>query len=194
MKAQRKTHFLAHLAVLVAMSVLLVYLIHFPIMPAAPFLEYDPADIPILVGTFLFGPAAGLIITAVACIVQGLTVSASSGVIGILMHFFATGSYVIVAGLIYVKHHTKGGAVAALIAGTLTMTAVMVAWNLVMTPIFMGTPRAAVAAMIVPVIIPFNLIKAALNGAITFAVYKSISRVFDRDFNRNKVSHAKADA
>lgn len=194
MKAQRKTHFLAHLAVLVAMSVLLVYLIHFPIMPAAPFLEYDPADIPILVGTFLFGPAAGLIITAVACIVQGLTVSASSGVIGILMHFFATGSYVIVAGLIYVNHHTKGGAVAALIAGTLTMTAVMVAWNLVMTPIFMGTPRAAVAAMIVPVIIPFNLIKAALNGAITFAVYKSISRVFDRDFNRRKVSHAKADA
>jgi riboflavin transporter FmnP len=194
MKAQRKTHFLAHLAVLVAMSVLLVYLIHFPIMPAAPFLEYDPADIPILVGTFLFGPGAGLIITAVACIVQGLTVSASSGIIGILMHFFATGSYVIVAGLIYVKHHTKGGAVAALIAGTLTMTAVMVAWNLVMTPIFMGTPRAAVAAMIVPVIIPFNLIKAALNGAITFAVYKSISRVFDRDFNRRKVSHAKADA
>ena len=194
MKAQRKTHFLAHLAVLVAMSVLLVYLIHFPIMPAAPFLEYDPADIPILVGTFLFGQGAGLIITAVACIVQGLTVSASSGIIGIMMHFFATGSYVIVAGLIYVKHHTKGGAVAALIAGTLTMTAVMVAWNLVMTPIFMGTPRAAVAAMIVPVIIPFNLIKAALNGAITFAVYKSISRVFDRDFNRNKVSHAKADA
>jgi riboflavin transporter FmnP len=194
MKAQRKTHFLAHLAVLVAMSVLLVYLIHFPIMPAAPFLEYDPADIPILVGTFLFGPAAGLIITAVACIVQGLTVSASSGVIGILMHFFATGSYVIVAGLIYVKHHTKGGAVAALIAGTLTMTAVMVAWNLVMTPIFMGTPRAAVAAMIVPVIIPFNLIKAALNGAITFAVYKSISRVFDREFNRRKVHSAKADA
>ena len=48
--------------------------------------------------------------------------------------------------------------------------------------------------MIVPVIIPFNLIKAALNGAITFVVYKSISRVFDRDFNRNKVSHAKADA
>ena len=194
MKAQRKTHFLAHLAVLVAMSVLLVYLIHFPIMPAAPFLEYDPADIPILVGTFLFGPGAGLIITAVACIVQGLTVSASSGIIGIMMHFFATGSYVIVAGLIYVKHHTKGGAVAALIAGTLTMTAVMVAWNLVMTPIFMGTPRAAVAAMIVPVIIPFNLIKAALNGAITCVVYKSISRVFDHGFNRRKVSHAKADA
>lgn len=194
MKAQRKTHFLAHLAVLVAMSVLLVYLIHFPIMPAAPFLEYDPADIPILVGTFLFGPGAGLIITAVACIVQGLTVSASSGIIGILMHFFATGSYAVVAGLIYVKHHTKGGAVLALIAGTLTMTAVMCAWNLVMTPIFMGTPRAAVAAMIVPVIIPFNLIKAALNGAITFVVYKSISRVFDHGFNRRKVSHAKADA
>ncbi|MFQ9412551.1 MAG: hypothetical protein ACLR1T_18100 [Evtepia gabavorous] len=38
---------------------LLVYVIHFPIFPAASFLEYDPADIPILIGTFAYGPLAG---------------------------------------------------------------------------------------------------------------------------------------
>ena len=40
------------MAMLVAVSVILVYLLHFPLFPAAAFLEYDPADIPILIGAF----------------------------------------------------------------------------------------------------------------------------------------------
>ena len=50
---------LAKMGMLVAISIVLVMLIHFPIIPAVAFLEYDPADIPILLGTFAFGPAAG---------------------------------------------------------------------------------------------------------------------------------------
>ena len=53
------------MAMLVAVSIVLVALIHLPILPMVPFLEYDPADIPILVGTFAFGPVAGLILTIV---------------------------------------------------------------------------------------------------------------------------------
>ena len=60
-----KTKQLTQMAVLAAMSILLVYLIHFPIFSAAPFLEYDPADIPIFIGTFLFGPVGGLVLTGV---------------------------------------------------------------------------------------------------------------------------------
>ena len=51
---------LAKMAMLVAISIVLVMLIHFPIFPAVAFLEYDPADIPILIGTFAFGPIAGI--------------------------------------------------------------------------------------------------------------------------------------
>ena len=47
---------LAKMAMLVALAVVLVMLIHFPIFPAVAFLEYDPADIPILIGAFAFGP------------------------------------------------------------------------------------------------------------------------------------------
>lgn len=54
---------LAVMAMLVAVSVVLVYLVHFPIFPAAPFLEYDPADIPILIGAFAYGPLAGILLT-----------------------------------------------------------------------------------------------------------------------------------
>ena len=59
------TRKLTTLAMLAALAIVLVALIHFPLVPAAPFLEYDPADIPIFIGTFLFGPAAGLALTAV---------------------------------------------------------------------------------------------------------------------------------
>jgi riboflavin transporter FmnP len=186
MKSSNKTRLLVQMAVLSAMSVLLVYLVHFPIFPAAPFLEYDPADIPILIGTFMLGPVGGLVITAVACVLQGVTVSSSSGIIGILMHFFATGSFVLVAGNIYKRNRTRKGAVISLVVGSLTMTVTMVLWNLIMTPIFLGTPVDAVIALLVPAIIPFNLVKAGINSVITFCVYKSVSKVLGMEIHETK--------
>lgn len=186
-----KTKTLTQLGVLTAMSVLLVYLIHFPIFPAAPFLEYDPADVPILIGTFMFGPLGGMVLTAVVSVLQGVTVSSASGIIGIMMHFFATGSFVLVAGNIYKRKRTRGGAVIALILGALTMTMTMVIWNLVFTPLFMGTPIEAVKAMLVPVIIPFNLIKTISNAMITFVVYKSVSKVLGMEILENKLADCK---
>ena len=164
---------LVTMAMLAALSIVLVYVVHFPIFPAAPFLEYDPADIPILIGTFAYGPVAGIILTVVVSVIQGMTVSASSGFMGIAMHIFATSILVLVAGNIYRLKHTKKGAVIALICGVAAMTAGMVVFNYFITPYFI-TPdiadAAAVAAnrdfvktLLVPVIIPFNLIKAGVN-------------------------------
>ena len=79
------------LGLLAAISILLVYLIHFPIFPAASYLEYDMADVPILIGTFLFGPLWGLLLTAVVSVLQWVLVSPASGLVGALMHFCATG-------------------------------------------------------------------------------------------------------
>ena len=171
------TRKLTTLAMLAALAIVLVALIHFPLVPAAPFLEYDPADIPIFIGTFLFGPAAGLALTAVVCVIQGVTVSAASGPIGIIMHIFATGSCALIAGNIYRRNKTRKTAAIALIVGTLVMTGAMVLMNLVLTPIFLGTSMEEVIPMLLPAIIPFNLIKAGLNCAITFVLYKSISHL-----------------
>ncbi|MGL4484484.1 MAG: ECF transporter S component [Anaerovoracaceae bacterium] len=172
---QKNTTKTAKMGMLVALSIVLVYFIHFPIFPAVPFLEYDPADIPILIGTFAFGPIAGLLITAVVCLLQGLTVSAAGGVYGILMHFLATGSFVTVAGLIYKKKKDKRSAIIALAAGTLTMIVVMFFANMIITPIFTGMPLAAVMKLM-PFIIAFNAVKAGVNSIVTFFVYKRISK------------------
>ena len=173
--SRKKLIRLVKMAMLVALSVVLVLLIHFPIFPAAPYLEYDPADIPIFIGAFAFGPTAGVLITIVVSVIQGTTVSAGGQIWGIIMHIVATVSFCIVAGNIYKHHKSKKSAIIALIAGVITMVAVMCVMNLIITPIYSGMPRAAVAAMIPTVIMPFNLVKAGANAIITFMVYKRIS-------------------
>lgn len=165
---------LAKMAMLVAISIVLVMIIHFPIFPAVAFLEYDPADIPILIGTFAFGPLSGILLTAVVSVLQGLTVSAASGAYGIIMHLLATTALVTVSGLIYRKHKTKKTAVIGLIAGTIAMAVVMFFANMVVTPLFTGMPLAAIMKLM-PFIVLFNIVKAGINSIVTFIVYKRIS-------------------
>ncbi|USF29345.1 ECF transporter S component [Clostridium sp. MD294] len=165
------------MAMLAAISIVFVSVIHFPLFPAAAFLEYDPADIPILIGTFAYGPIAGFILTVVVSLIQGITVSAGSGIIGIIMHIVATGSCTLISGTIYQKMKTKKGAAISLSIGVIIMTFAMVFMNLILTPLFMGAPVETVIAMLVPIFIPFNLLKYSINCLITFLLYKSISHI-----------------
>ncbi len=176
---QKKTEKLVKMALLMAISVVLVYLVHFPIFPAVAFLEYDPADIPIIIGTFAFGPLAGFTITCITAIIQGLTVSAASGLYGIIMHILATGAFVLVAGNIYRVKKTKKGAITALLAGIVTMTVVMFGANMVVTPAFTGMPLSAIMGLM-PFIVAFNLVKAGINALVTFFLYKRISGFLHR--------------
>ena len=56
----------------------------------------------------------------------------------------------------------------------MVMSLMMLGANLIITPLFMGVPRSAVWALM-PFIIGFNLIKAGINGAVTFLVYKRVA-------------------
>lgn len=171
------TRQLVSMAMLGAISIVLVSVVHFPLIPAAAFLEYDPADIPILICAFAYGPMAGFLLTVVVSFIQGFTVSAQSGIIGVIMHIFATGFCVLVAGTIYKRHKTRKVAVIALICGAIVQTLAMVLMNMVFTPLFMGAPLETVLAMMIPAIIPFNALKAGINCTITFFLYKSISHL-----------------
>ena len=164
------------LAMLAAISVVLVWAVHVPLIPVVSFLEYDPADVPILIATMAYGPVAGVVLTVVVSVIQGLTASAGSGVYGIIMHIIATSTLVLVAGTVYRLRHTRGGAVLGLVLGTLAMGLVMMPANHFITPAFTGWPVAQVDALLIPGILPFNLLKAGLNSGVTFVVYKTVSR------------------
>ena len=174
MNRTEKTVRLTKMAMLAAVSLALVLLIRIP-SPPAPFLVYDPADIPIIISAFAFGPLSGISITVVVSFIQAFVLG-GDGIIGFLMHVLATGSFVLVAGLIYKGHKTKKRAVIALAAGTLTWVATMIGWNLIVTPFYLGVPMDAVIAMVLPILLPFNLMKAGINSIIVFIIYKPIAR------------------
>jgi riboflavin transporter FmnP len=156
---------IARCGVLAAISIILVYLFHFPLLPQVPFLEYDPADIPIYFSTLMFSPIDGMIITIIASIIQGVTVSSSSGIIGIIMHIFATGTFVIVLGAAN-KRFSK---LVSILLGVAAMTIIMIIWNLIFTPLFLGTPINAVIPLL-PFIIAFNIIKGTINGLVAYGL------------------------
>ena len=170
-----RTKKLTLLAMFTAIAVVLITFVHFPLFPAAPFLQYDPADVPILIGAFAFGPVAGLTVTVLASFIQAFLIS-GDGPYGFLMHAIATGTLALVSSLIYRRRHTQAGAVLGLVCGTLAMGLVMVVANHYITPFYTGMPTEAVDELLLPFILPFNLLKAGINSVVTFLLYKVVSR------------------
>lgn len=175
---------LTTMGILTAISIILIISpLRFP-FPAAPFLEYDAGDIPILIGGFIYGPLSGIILTVVASAVQALTVSSASGWVGCIMHIFATSALVGIAAGIYSKRRTLKGAIIGLIIGSLSMTAIMIILNLIINPLFYGMTVDAVKQLIVPAILPFNIMKAGINSIITLLIYRSIGVLLERIINK----------
>jgi len=172
---------LVKLGMLTGLSIILVYAIHFPIFPSASFLEYDMADVPILIGTFLYGPWWGLALTGLVSLLQWLLVSPQSLWVGAVMHFCATGAYVVAAGLIYQKNRTRTGALIGMGVGAVLQTLMMIPMNLVFTVHFFGVPKETVLMLLPTAIIPFNAIKTVANSLLTFLLYKRVAKLFERN-------------
>ena len=171
---KENTRRLVQMAMLAAISIVLILVIRIPIFPSAPYLEYDMADIPVLLGAFMISPSAGLLVLFVVSAIQAFLLG-GNGIIGLIMHFFASGALVVVASWIYRLGKEKvWSLIVGLVAGSLSMTLLMIPFNLIFTPILFGVDRSFVEELIVPILIPFNLIKAGLNSLIFFALYKSL--------------------
>lgn len=175
------------IAVFAALSAVFMIFTQFPLFPAAPFLKYDPSDIPALIVSFAMGPLSGLCVVALKEIIFALTRFSSHDIIGIPMDFIASGTCVFISGFIYHKNKTKQNAAFALIFGALIMTAIMTLLNYFIVPVYMKlfVPNFEISTdklikIIIAGIIPFNLIKGAINSIITFFIYKKMSKILRR--------------
>ena len=104
------------------------------------------------------------------------------------MNILASCSFACIAAWIYKKKHTLSGAVLGLICGIFMMTIVMLLWNYLITPIYMGYPREVVAELLIPAFLPFNLLKGGLNTALTLLIYKPVVQAL-RKANLVEFSH-----
>ena len=167
------------LALISAMAFVITFVCRLPIMPSAPFLDLEFKSAVILIGAYIFGPLSGLIMSFVICMLEMVTFS-STGIIGCIMNIVATVSIVCPASLIYKKKKSTSGAIVGIAVGAVCMTIAMVLWNYLLTPIYQGIPREAIAAMLLPVFVPFNLIKAGLNGGIALFVFRPLSEALQK--------------
>ncbi len=159
------------IAMLAALSYIAVLAIRIPVVL---FLSYEPKDVVIAIGGFLLGPMAAFICSLVVSLIEMFSIS-ETGIIGCVMNLLSSCSFACTAAFLYKKHHDLKGAVLGLAAGSVTVIATMLLWNYLITPLYMtGTTRADVAAMLLPVFLPFNALKAGFNSALTLLLYKPL--------------------
>ena len=158
------------LAMLAAISYLIMSLVRIPVVL---FLKYEPKDVVITIGGFLFGPMASFVVSLVVSLLEMVTVS-DTGPIGCVMNLLSTCSFACTAAFIYKSKHTLNGAISGLAAGSVLMIITMLLWNWLITPWYMGVDRATVESMLLPAFLPFNLLKAGLNSALTLSLYKPL--------------------
>lgn len=143
------------------------------------FLNFDLKDVIIAICGFMFGPIQAIIVSVIVSLIEMITVS-STGPIGLLMNVLSTCAFVVPAAIIYKSRRKFSGAIIGLIVGILSMTAIMILWNWLITPLYMGMPREVIVTYLIPVFLPFNLLKGGINAAITLLLYKPVTSALRR--------------
>ncbi len=173
-------------------AVLMLFEIPLPFI-APSFYGLDLAEVPILVGTFALGPAAGVIMEVVKVLIKLLMKPTSTGFVGEFANIVIGCALVVPAGLVYHFKRTKKGAMMAMVMGSVFMSVTGIAVNaLVMLPFYSNLMPLeniiAAGAAINPTVSniwtfaiicvgPFNLIKGAVVSLITSLVYKRVSGI-----------------
>lgn len=140
-------------------------------IPVVLFLSYEPKDVVITLGGLIWGPLTSIVISIIVSALEMVTIS-ETGILGCIMNIISSCAFACTASTIYRKKRTLTGAVIGLTFGVVTMVTVMIAWNYLITPIYMGYPREAIAKLLLPAFLPFNFLKGGLNATITFLLYK----------------------
>ena len=164
---------LVTMALMGAIAILLSF-IEFPIMPAASFLKLDIALVPAAVVGFAYGAGPGILVGIVYAVAHA---AIDGNWVGALMNSIVAIAFITPAAAIYKRNRTFKGAVTGMAISAVCLVVVAIVANLVIDPRFYGIPFDAVVQLIVPAILPFNIIKAIVVSILTGVVYKSISNL-----------------
>lgn len=170
------------------------------------FLEVHFSNVPVLIGGFLYGPIAGVIVVIVRMILK-VPFTSTAGV-GEFADLIIGIAIVLVSSIIYQKNKSKKGAVIALISSSLTWTIIAFISNwLILIPFYIyfyfggyDNIQALIGLMkVIPGVnennymikyliygnLPFNLLLSSAVSIVTFLVYKRVS-IIAHDLDGNE--------
>lgn len=174
---------------------MILHLLDFPLPFAPGFYKADFSEIPVMIGTFAFGPVSGVLIEFCKILLKLAVKGTSTAFVGDLANFVVGCSLLLPASAIYEFKKTKVGAAIGVVAGTLCMTVFGTMFNAVyLLPAFAalyGTSMDDLIAMGTAVnpsitnvttfvwlaVAPLNLLKGTVVSGITMVIYKPLSVV-----------------
>lgn len=170
------------LALLGALSGLLMFF-EFPILPVAPFLQYDSSDVTVIFAGLFFGPHGGIIVALVKSLIFAISGKNATGFIGLIAAIIA--SITLLLGTVSIYCRYKAKKISLLITGviisTIGLTVVMALLNKFILFNAWGIEEAAIDPLILGAVIPFNIIKGLISsilGCILFLGLKSRLKFF----------------
>lgn len=163
-------------ALLCAVAALCTLFIEFPLLPHLEFLKYDPSGIVALIAGLAFGPATAVIVSILPNLVH---IATQSGLYGMLMAVLATLTLSLPVAIIHQHKQTFTGALIGMVVGGICSLFFCVAGNLVITPLYMGVQLQDVLKLIVPAILPFNLVKILLHCVVAALLYKQTIKLLN---------------
>lgn len=171
----RNVRWLVFIGMLGAAAFILMATIQVPILPSAPYLRYDPSDVIGLIAAIIAGPVAGVAVVALKDALYLLFRARS--IFGPLANFIAVATFVGVSGwLLRGKRLTLSTLVGACAAGGLARVLVMIPANFVILNLQFGMPPSRVSDLLLPVIIPFNVMASVINTVLTAMIALAIRR------------------
>lgn len=190
------TRKMAMIGMFSAISAILMFF-EFPLPFAPSFYELDFSELPILVGAFAFGPAAGVMMEFIKILLKLFLKGTSTAFVGDLANFVVGCSLILPASVIYAFRKNKRAAILSCIVGTLVMTVFGTAFNAIyLLPAFaklynmpldtilaMGRSvnplmtEGSIVSFVVVCVAPMNLIKGTSVSLVTLLIYKPLSPI-----------------
>lgn len=176
---------------------MILMLFEFPLFFAPPFYKLDFSEVPILIGAYAFGPAAGVMMEFIKIVLKLFVKGTSTAFVGDLANFAVGCSLILPSSIIYRFWRKKKGAITGCIVGTLFLTVFGTAFNAIyLIPAFSelyGMPMDTILGMgssvnplmtegslvsfVVCCVAPMNLIKGAVASVVTMLIYKPLSPI-----------------
>lgn len=174
-----------------------LYVFDFPIGFAPGFYKLDFSEVPVLIGTFAFGPSAGVMMEFIKVLLKILVKGTTTAFVGDLANFVVGCSFILPASVVYAFKKTKKNAIIGCVVGTLVLTVFGTAFNAIyLLPAFsklygmpldtilaMGTEvnpfvtEGSIVSFVVACVAPMNLLKGGVVSIITLLVYKPLSPI-----------------
>lgn len=190
-----KINKLVLMAMLSAVAAILMY-VEFPLAFVAPsFYELDLSEVPVMIGSFMLGPCAGVIMEALKVLLKLVLKGTSTAFVGDFANFILGCAFVIPASVVYHTKKTKKRAIIGLVTGGIVLIVSGVFLNaLYLLPKYSqlyGMPIEAFISMgakinpaisnvftfVILAVAPFNLIKSVIVSVITMFLYKYLSKL-----------------